>query len=124
MDSISGKEAWGDDGFVRFLVSLQFELTFMALVTSKYTQLKTELHGSAVEVNILIGVYSVIVVFPTIYIQMLYDYFLLGNSWSSQRTSGHPSNNKCVQLVEKSVSLVHSWHLSSFHPAKRKIRKY
>jgi len=91
----------------------------MALVTSKYTQLKTELHGSAVEVNILIGVYSVvaIVVFPTMYTHMLYDYFLLGNSWSSQRTSGHPSNNKCVQLVEKSVSLVRSWHLSSFHPS-------
>jgi len=71
MDSISGKEAWGDDGFVRFLVSLQFELTFMALVTSKYTQLKTELHGSAVEVNILIGVYSVVVVFPTI---LVYTY--------------------------------------------------
>jgi len=44
----------------------------MALVTSKYTQLKTELHGSVVEVNILFGVYSVVVVFPTMYICACY----------------------------------------------------
>jgi len=115
------------------LLNAQFELMLMALVTSKYTQLKIELHESVVEVNILIGVYSVVVLFPTMYICMLYDYFLLGNSWTSQRTSGHLSDNKCVQLVEKSVSLICSWHLSSFHlsrikkwpnSAKKKIWKY